>query len=169
LAVSADGNAAIAFDLLTDGFLNVTTAMTYVDRDVWLPLAVYGQKLNADGTLIFQPLTDGIDIHDGASGLLRNRVQLPIQLSNVYDAVALDNADDLLFAITSTGIAQIDLRSLETMSSSLSFPKRGPAGPRMNVQQGHASYSRRPLSNENFLGLPRLRRRNPRLTPEKVQ
>jgi hypothetical protein len=94
-ALSADGTTLLASDLLMDENLNVFGDITYVDRDVWLPLAVYGQKLSADGSLIFQPLTDGIDIHDGSSGLLRYRVQFPVQFANVYDALVLDNIDSV--------------------------------------------------------------------------
>jgi WD40 repeat protein len=112
MALSGDGTVLLASDLLTDDNLNVFGDITYVDRDVWLPLAVYGQKVSSDGSLIFQPLTDGIDVHDGASGLLRYRVQFPVQLANVYDALALDNTNNLIFAIASTGIVQIDLSSL---------------------------------------------------------
>jgi hypothetical protein len=111
-ALSGDGSVLLASDLLTDDNLNVFGDITYVDRDVWLPLAVYGQKVSSDGSLIFQPLTDGIDVHDSTSGLLDYRVQFPVQFANVYDALALDNTDNLIFGITSTGIVQIDLQSL---------------------------------------------------------
>ena len=83
-----------------------------MDRDVWLPVAVYGQKLNADGSLAFQPLTNGIEVLDGVTGLLQYRVALPVQLPNVYDALAIDNKDGLLFVLTSNGIAHVNLGSL---------------------------------------------------------
>lgn len=70
-----------------------------VDRDVWLPLAVYGQKLNTDASLIFQPINTGIDVHDGTTGLLLYRVALPIELADAYDALAIDNNDGLLLQL----------------------------------------------------------------------
>jgi hypothetical protein len=144
----------LASDLLTDASLDVFGAMTYVDRDVWFPLAVYGQKLSTDGKLIFQPLTDGVDILDGSTGLLKNRVQVPIQLANVYDALALDNADNLLFAITSTGIAEVNLQSLETMSGRRAGPRRVLG----NVQRRHPLAGVTNATATNFLQRPRLRR-----------
>jgi hypothetical protein len=113
-ALSGDGSVLLAADLLTDDNLNTFGNIAYVDRDVWLPLAVYGQKLNKDGSLIFQPLTDGIDIHDSTTGLLDYRVQFPAQFADVYDALVIDNTDNLIFGITSTGIVQINLQSLPT-------------------------------------------------------
>lgn len=111
-ALSGDGTVLLASDLLTDSSLNVFGDITYVDRDVWLPVAVYGQKLNADGSLGFQPLTGGIDVLDGVTGLLQYRVALPVQAANVYDALAIDNKDGLLFVLTANGIAQVNLASL---------------------------------------------------------
>lgn len=111
-ALSGDGSVLLASDLLTDNSLNVFGDVTYVDRDVWLPVAVYGQKLNMDGSLVFQPLMNAIDVLDGATGLLQYRVALPIQAANAYDALAIDDHDGLLFVLTADGIAQIDLSSL---------------------------------------------------------
>jgi len=110
--LSLDGSTLLASDLLMDDGLNVFGDITYVDRDVWLPLAVYGQKLSGNGNLAFQPLTDGIDIHDATSGLLQYRVELPITFSNVYDALAIDNANSLFYGLTENGIVQIDLSGI---------------------------------------------------------
>lgn len=112
MAISKDGSTLVVMNLVTDANLNAQTGITYVDRDTWLVLAEYGQKLNADGSLIFQPLTTGIDELNASTGLLAYRVELPIQLANAYDALVIDNNDDLLFAITTNGIAEINLGSL---------------------------------------------------------
>jgi DNA-binding beta-propeller fold protein YncE len=116
-ALSGDGSVLLASDLLTDNNLNVFGDVSYVDRDVWFAVAVYGQKLNSDGSLAFQPLTNGIDVHDGTTGLLKYRVALPIQAANVYDALAIDNTDGLLFVLTANGIAQVNLSSLPPSSA----------------------------------------------------
>jgi hypothetical protein len=108
--------------LFTDANLNVNTGIAYVDRDVWLPQAVYGQKLNADGSLAFQPLTTGIDVLDGVSGLLDYRVGLSIEPANVYDALAVDDPDKLIFAITTNGIAAVDLSALPVPLSRRKHP-----------------------------------------------
>ena len=118
MAISGDGTALATANFLTDASLNALTQVGYVDRDVWLPVAVYGQKLTTNGSSLFQPLTNGIDVIDGTTGLLNYRVALPLQIANVYDALVVDNADSLLFAITPTGIAQINLSSLPLPGSS---------------------------------------------------
>jgi len=112
LTLSRDGERLVANSYIADGAANAQSTVTYVDHDTWLPLAVYGQKLTANGSLLFQPLTDGIDILDGSIGLLRYRLSLPIQIPNVYDSLVADDNDGLLFAITTNGIAQLDLRPL---------------------------------------------------------
>ncbi len=114
MALSGDGTILLTEDMLTDTNFNVQGDITYVDRDVWLAVAAYGQKLNSDGSLVFQPLTDGIDVHDAVTGLLTYRVQLPVQIANAYDALVIDNTDGLLFAITASGIAEVSLSSLPT-------------------------------------------------------
>lgn len=120
MAISGDGSALATANFLTDANLNALTQVGYLDRDVWLPAAVYGQKLTSNGSSLFQPLTNGIDVIDGTTGLLKYRVALPLQIANVYDALTVDNRDSLLFAITPTGIAQINLSSLPSSSSSKS-------------------------------------------------
>jgi hypothetical protein len=111
-AISADGSVVLTSSLLTDSELNISGDIAYVDRDVWLPVAVYGQKLNTNGTLAFQPLTNGIDVLDGVTGLLQYRVALPIQAANVYDALAIDDKDGLLFVLTASGIVQVNFGAL---------------------------------------------------------
>jgi DNA-binding beta-propeller fold protein YncE len=115
-ALSGDGSILVAQNLLMDDQLNVFGDLAFVDRDVWLPLAVFGEKLNSDGSLLFQPFTNGIDAHDGSSGVLKFRVVLPLQAANVYDAMAIDNTDGLLFVITLGGIAQVNFATLPTKS-----------------------------------------------------
>jgi hypothetical protein len=85
-----------------------------VDRDVWIPFALYGQKLNSTGSLLFQPLggLNGIDVLDGSTGLLQMRISFEMAIANVFDALAIDDADDLLYIITTTGISELDLSSL---------------------------------------------------------
>ncbi len=159
-ALSGDGTVLLASDLLMDDSLAVFGDITYVDRDTWLPVAVYGQKVSEDGSLVFQPLTDGIDVHDGASGLLLHRVQFPVQLANVYDALALDNTDNLIFAITSTGIVQIDLHSLP-VAAQRKNESRSVGGLRRT--QPVVSQAREKGRNGNALGRPHLRHLAPSL------
>ena len=60
-------------------------------------------------------------MHDVATGLLTYRVVLPIELAVAFDALVIDDQDGLLFAITPTGIADVNLSSLAGGAS-----RRGP-------------------------------------------
>jgi hypothetical protein len=155
MALSGDGTRLVTGDYLADENMNPLAAVSYVDRDTWFFSSVYGQKLNNDGSLLFQPLTDAIDVINGNTGLLESRVALPLTIANVYDGLVVDDTDQLLFAITSAGIAQIDLSSLnlspsDRMSAFHVSEKSGPSrallqsiGP--NVKPGYLSRPK-PLS-----------------------
>lgn len=154
MALSADGTALLTTDLLTDSNMNIDGDIAYVDRDTWLAAAVYGQKLNSDGSLEYTPLTTGIDVHNTTSGLLVYRVELPIQLADAYDALAIDNADGLLFAITANGIAEINLSSLPETSAHVNVLKKRRNNPfSLNAQGQKQSRSTHNIYND----LPHLR------------
>jgi hypothetical protein len=53
-----------------DSFLNPQAEATYNEWETFFPAAVAGQKLNQDGSILFQPLTDGIDMSGAATGRL---------------------------------------------------------------------------------------------------
>ena len=85
------------------------------DREAINTSYVYGFKLSADGNMLFQPSTNGIDIFDGQVGSLLARIALPIALSQNFDSLVSDGTDNVLVAITGqtgSGIALIDLTSL---------------------------------------------------------
>lgn len=95
---------------------------------------VYGAALSADGSLLFQPGVQFIDVVNGHTGSFRARVSLPFQLSPNFRALISNNRDSTLLAITGAsgnGIAVIDLNSLPepqpatyALSSPLSFASR---------------------------------------------
>lgn len=163
-ALSGNGSVLLASDLLTDNNLNVFGDVTYVDRDVWLPVAVYGRKLNADGSLVFQPLTNGIDVLDGITGLLQYRVTLPIQAANVYDALAIDDNDGLLFVLTPSGIVQVNLSSLPpSLAESRHLRELMVAGKfggntRKRLPVSARSHKKGQCSQSDWLSRPRLHR-----------
>ena len=111
LSMSADGTTLAANGYILDTSLNPSGIIEYTDRETWLPTAVVGQKLNKNGSVFLQPLTDGIDVIDVNTGRLVNRVQLSLQLPTVYDSLVVDGTDDVVVAITTTGVATIDLTS----------------------------------------------------------
>jgi hypothetical protein len=163
-AISADGSVVLTSGLLTDSGLNVFSDITYVDRDVWLETAIFGQKLNTNGSLAFQPLVDGVDVLNGTTGLLQYRVELPLELPTVYDALAVDNTDGLLFAITQTGIAQINVSSLPASASATRLKGvmlRGqPARPRNAGFAEGRSINR--TRRQNYIARPHLHHQRPR-------
>ena len=115
LTLSADQTTLEATSYLYDMNLNADSYLVLSDRDVLNISYVYGTKLSPDGTLLFQPSTNGIDVFDGRLGTLRERISLPVALSENYDALVSDGTDNVLIAITGVtgnGIAIVDLSSL---------------------------------------------------------
>jgi hypothetical protein len=103
-----------ATSYLYDSNLNAESYLTLNDREALNIAYVYGTKLSPDGSLLFQPSTNGVDIFDGRLGTLRNRILVPFALSENYDALVSDGQDNVLIAITGStgnGIAVLDLSS----------------------------------------------------------
>jgi hypothetical protein len=115
LALAGNGSWMTAGDYLMDMNLNGESFVSLNEREIWNEKAVYGEKLSTDGTLLFRPLTDALDVVDGRTGILRARISLPVTLSPNYDALVADAKDSVLIAITGQngdGIALIDLTSV---------------------------------------------------------
>jgi hypothetical protein len=112
LAVSAGGTPIVEADAFLDQTPVVAGTVSYNDAQTQDVSVVFGQKLLSDGSLLLQPLTNQIDVIDTSTGLLRHRISLPVTISNVFDATVLDENDNALFVITSTGIAEIPLDQL---------------------------------------------------------
>jgi hypothetical protein len=116
LALSSGQTQFAASNYLYDINLNAESSLTLNDREIIGISYVYGAKLSPDGTLFFQPSTNGIDVFDGRLGILLNRIALPFSLSANYDALVEDGQDNKLIAITGAngdGIAVVDLTSLK--------------------------------------------------------
>jgi IPT/TIG domain len=104
-----------ASSYLFDSDLNGVAAFADNDREILDVSYVYGTKFSSDGSLLFQPSAQGMDIYDGRVGTLRSRIAFPVPLSTNYDALVSDSKDDILIAITGatgTGIAIVDLSSV---------------------------------------------------------
>lgn len=115
LALSANQIQVAASSYLYDTDLNAVSFTTLNDREAENITYVYGMKLSPDGSLLFQPSTNGIDIFDGRVGVLLERVALPFALSPNYDALVEDGQDNVLVAITGTtgdGVAVVDFSSI---------------------------------------------------------
>lgn len=116
LALSQSQIQFEATGYLYDSNLNAESFQALNDREVLDVSYVYGVKLSPDGTLLFQPSTNGIDVYEGRLGTLRNRTGLPFALPENYDALVEDGTDNILIAITGSGgdgIAVVDLSSLQ--------------------------------------------------------
>jgi hypothetical protein len=112
LAVSGDGSTLDVTSAWTDSVLNPETPVTYIDWETWFPLAANGQKLNQDGSVLFSPLTDGIDVISQNTGHLLYRIQIPVTPATVYDALLVAGGQNTLAVITTTGVSFVDLSSL---------------------------------------------------------
>src|SRR5205823_217874 len=102
LSLSADGSTVAVAGETADSLLNPEAESTYIDWETWFPSAIPGQKLNQDGSLLFQPLADGIDMIDRASGRLLYRIPLPVTPSNNWDALVVAPGQNSLAVITTT-------------------------------------------------------------------
>lgn len=115
LTLARNGTWMSATEYLLDTNLNPISYLVLNQRETWNVNAVYGEKLSPDGSLLFEPLLNAIDVADGKTGTLRTRIALPVTLSPNYDALVADGKDNVLVAITGangSGIAIIDLTSL---------------------------------------------------------
>lgn len=116
LTLSSNQTWMSATGWLMDTNLNPESSLALRDRQIASSLLVFGAKMSPDGSLLFQPLVDGIDVFDGKLGTLRTRVALPISLSANYDALVADGKDNVLVAIAGIngdgGVAVVDFDSL---------------------------------------------------------
>ena len=114
LTLSNNQTRLSATDFLLDTDMHAESYYSLNDREQNVSY-VYGAKLSPDGTLLFQPRTDGIDVLDGHYGTLRQRVATPYVLGEYFDALVADGVDNVLVAITGQmgdGVAVIDLSGL---------------------------------------------------------
>lgn len=147
LTLSSDNSRLEAASYLFDPEVNGESYLVLNDREEGYLAYVYGTKLSPDGSLLFQPSTNGIDVFDGRLGTLRTRISLPIPLSQNYDALVSDGKDNVLIAITGqngTGIAIVDLSSLSEPSP-LSYPGAD-YQTRPSVANGYLAFDRKNIS-----------------------
>lgn len=115
LAVAGNQVQMTAANFLLDTSQNAEGVVSLNDRESVGTTPVYGEKLSPDGTLLFRPLTNAIDVFDARTGTFRHRIPLSISLSPMYDALVANGKDNVLIAITGAtgnGIAVLDLATL---------------------------------------------------------
>jgi hypothetical protein len=71
--------------------------------------AAPGEKMNASGSLLYQPLLHGVDLIDVNSGAWLRRIALTEQVQFVQNAMALDEVGNRLFLITDAGLTVVQL------------------------------------------------------------
>jgi hypothetical protein len=152
LALSSNQTWMSGTGWLMDTNLNPESFITLTDRQAITSVGVFGAKLNSDGSLFFQPLTGGIDVFDGKTGTLRNRIALPFSLSANYDALVSDGKDNVLLAIVGQegdgGVAVIDLSSLPEPLS-LGLRPAGGVTPRKLAAAGPGTSNKTPTAGAN--------------------
>jgi hypothetical protein len=112
LAISADGSTVDTAGQLNDSVLDPETVLVFIDWETWFPLAANGQKINQDGSIVFSPLTDGIDVLARNTGRLLYRIQIPVTPANVYDVLVDAEGQATLAVISATAVSFVDLSSL---------------------------------------------------------
>jgi streptogramin lyase len=141
VAVSGDGSTVWIDDYLTDSSLEAETVPEYVDWETWFASTTVGQKLSQDGTILFQPLADGIDTISRNSGRLLYRIQIPVTTANVYDPLVVASGTNTVAVVTATGVSFVDLSTLSVPANiSQPFPEARPvASTKVLSIQGKAS------------------------------
>lgn len=167
LALSANQAQFEATSYLYDYNLDAESYYALNDREVMNIAYVYGVKLSADGSLLFQPSTNGIDVLDGRLGNLVNRIVLSVSLSPNYDALVADGKDNVLIAITGTGdgIAIVDLTSIKEPPA-LQYARRlgSKSSPDINWRHTRSDSGIQNQTNRRANTLPSTGRRIPHVT-----
>ena len=112
LALSGDSSHAAQNFYFLDGNARLSGRVAYLDAELQDVTPVFGQKFLASGSFFFRPLAQQIDVIDGNTGRLHDRISLPVTLANVFDATVLAEPEASLFLITTSGIAQLALDQL---------------------------------------------------------
>ena len=73
LALAGNEASMTAAEFLLDTKQNGLAFLALNERKVWNETAVHGEKLSPEGTLLFRPLTDALDVLAGGTGILRTR------------------------------------------------------------------------------------------------
>jgi hypothetical protein len=173
LTLSSNGTRLEASDYFYDSDLGAESEYALNDREILNIEYVYGAKLSADGNLLFQPATNGVDVFDGRVGNLLTRISLPVALSPNYDALVTDGKDNVLLAITGANgdsVAVVDLTSIKEPSPLARVSKLASNSSRIANRRNARSYSTlQTRSYERTGALPPTDRRVPHVTKRTLQ
>jgi len=96
----------------TDGSLNAENAPAYIKWETWFPTQVVGAKLSPDGSLLFQPFINGIDVIARNTGRLLYRMQIPITPASNYNPLISTDNESTFAVISANSVSFVDLGSL---------------------------------------------------------
>ena len=171
LALSANQIQFSASQYNYDTNLNAQSFVTLNDREVQSISYVYGSKLSPDGSLLFLPSTNGVDVFDGRLGILRDRVALPMGLSPNYDALVEDGEDNVLVAITGQtgdGIAVLDFSSIAEPPP-LTYPGADVSATRLRSESSASSHEAATSRHVTHASAARLLRYVTNLHPSQIR
>lgn len=120
MTLSADGSTAYGAGYFMDASLAPENAPGYLDWETWFPSTTNGAKLNSDGSILFQPLTDGIDLITRDAGRMRYRIQVAGGISGVYDPMIMAESGGVhneVAVIQPNGVSFVDLSGLSIPAS----------------------------------------------------
>jgi hypothetical protein len=112
LAVSADGSTVYMDWYFTDGSLQLENKPAYIDWETWFPVATLGAKLSPDGSLLFQPFTNAIDVMSRNTGHLLYRMQVSIPPALNYNPLVSTDNEATFAWIGANSVSFVDLSSL---------------------------------------------------------
>lgn len=112
LSLAAGQSTVEATGYLYDFSLDAQSAYAMNVREALNIGYIYGAKLSANGSVLFQPTTIGIDVMEGRLGHLLQRVALPVQLLPNDDALVSDGKANVLVAITGRTVMGLRLSVL---------------------------------------------------------
>jgi hypothetical protein len=110
-AVSGDGSTVVFEGTFMDAELHAETVEAYIDWETWFPTGFPGQRLSADGSILFQPLTDGLDLIARNTGHLLYRVQIPAVATSAYESYVVGE-QNFVGIISTAGVSFVDLSTL---------------------------------------------------------
>jgi hypothetical protein len=136
LAVSGNGSTVEIDNNFADSSLNFESTPANTGWDwsyppgptssapAWATAPLNGKKLNGDGSILFTPLNNGIDLYARNTGRLLYRVQIPVTPASVFDPLVLGKGTNVLAVITANGVSIIDMSSLSVPAQSTQpFPQ----------------------------------------------
>jgi hypothetical protein len=156
MAISGDGSTVVIDSDFSDASMNFESTLAYTDWEwaypgglpadptpAWATTALGGKKLNEDGSILFVPLNNGIDLYARNTGRLLYRVEIPVTPASNFDPLVPGKGQNVLAVITATGVSIVDMSSLPIPSTvSQSFPQAA----RTSVE-GYGAKSKRKSSN----------------------